>query len=112
LDAYHAPQPDLLLLKWREDCYTDGLPRPEDVLLLVEVADTSAELDRGEKLAAYAGANIGEYWILEQPAGVLTVCRDPRPTQRRYGRVIDHREGTVTPQALPDVPVDVAWLLA
>ena len=50
------PEPDAMLLKPREDDYTGGHPGPEDVLLLIEVADTTINYDRGIKLAAYARA--------------------------------------------------------
>jgi Uma2 family endonuclease len=54
LDDHSEPQPDLALLRRREDFYRDALPTPDDVLLVVEVADTSVEYDRQVKLPIYA----------------------------------------------------------
>ena len=68
------PQPDVMLLRLRDDLYEDSHPKPEEVLLLVEVADTTVEYDRGSKLSAYARAGIPEVWIVtrkERPHRVL-----------------------------------------
>src|SRR6266581_3181743 len=63
LDEYSEPQPDLMLLKPDADDYTSRHPRPEDVLLLVEVPDTTLAFDREQKLPIYARAGISEVWI-------------------------------------------------
>ena len=51
-------EPDVMLLRWRDDFYESGHPGPEDVLLLIEVSDTTVDYDRSAKLAAYAVAGI------------------------------------------------------
>jgi Uma2 family endonuclease len=58
------PQPDAALLRWRDDYSSLKPPTAEDVLLVVEVSDTSLKYDKSEKLALYAGAGIAEYWIV------------------------------------------------
>ena len=65
------PQPDITLLRWRDDYYSGQRPQPEDVILLVEVADSSLKLDRGSKLQLYAGAGIQEYWVVNLVEGSL-----------------------------------------
>src|SRR2546426_2118990 len=59
------PQPDLALLRPRADFYAAGHPGPEDVLLMVEVADTSATSDRAVKVPLYARAGIEEVWLID-----------------------------------------------
>lgn len=58
------PQPDLSVLKWRDDFYEHSLPTPDDVLLLIEVSDTTLKFDRQVKLPLYAGAGVGEFWLV------------------------------------------------
>jgi Uma2 family endonuclease len=64
LDDYSEPQPDVAVLKPREDFYEQSLPTPADVLLLIEVADTTLEYDRQIKLPLYARAGVPEVWIV------------------------------------------------
>src|SRR5436190_15615228 len=63
LDDYSQPQPDLALLRRRDDFYSSSLPRPADVLLVIEVADTTLEYDRFVKLPLSAHAGIPEAWL-------------------------------------------------
>jgi Uma2 family endonuclease len=65
LDLYHEPQPDLVLLRPRADDYASQLPGPSDILLIVEVADSSSDYDREVKSRVYAKAGIGEYWLAD-----------------------------------------------
>jgi Uma2 family endonuclease len=73
------PQPDITLLKWRDDLYSaSGVPpTADDVLLVVEVSDSSLKFDRREKLALYAGAGIPDYWIANLRDKVLEIYSDP-----------------------------------
>src|SRR5262245_57243551 len=64
LDEHSEPQPDVILLKPISDDYTNRLPRPDDVYLLVEVSETTLNLDRAEKLPIYGRAGILELWIV------------------------------------------------
>lgn len=73
------PEPDLSILRWREDQYAARHPQPEDVLLLIEVADSSLEFDREIKLPLYAEAGIVEFWILNLIDQQLEVHCDPQP---------------------------------
>lgn len=70
-------QPDLAILKFREDFYTRSHPKPEDVLLLIEVADSSLEKDRTVKLPLYASAGIPEVWIVNLPEQQIERYREP-----------------------------------
>ena len=71
------PEPDIAILKPRPDRYATGKPGPDDVLLLVEVADSSLDYDRGEKRDLYARGGIGEYWAVNLLADEVEVCRGP-----------------------------------
>ena len=110
LDDYSEPQPDLMLLKNSATDYTQRLPAPEDVFLLVEVSDSSLDYDRGDKMRAYARAGIPEVWIVNLVDKGIEVYREPGPTS--YASVKILRPGEkASPQAFPDVQVDIAKLL-
>ena len=102
LDEHSEPQPDVTLLQCRDDFYRNGHPGPGDVLLLIEVADSSVEFDRTVKLAAYARAGIPEVWIAARPERRIEVYTDPDAGS--YATVRYHGPGeTVAPQAFPDI---------
>src|SRR5205823_12244048 len=75
-----VPQPDVVLLRPREDFYRRPGPTPADVLLLVEVSDTTLAYDRGRKLPLYARARIPELWIVDINAGAVETFRTPDPS--------------------------------
>lgn len=64
LENNSAPEPDILVAKAEDSDYIDTPLRPQDVLLLVEIADSSLQIDRKIKTALYADADISEYWII------------------------------------------------
>lgn len=84
------PQPDITILKWRDDYYAGKRPQPEDVILLVEVAHSTLKFDRGSKLQIYAEASIQEYWVVNLVDSVIEAYADPGAgkygTARRAGR--------------------------
>lgn len=65
LDDGTEPQPDIAVLRWRDDFYVDSHPTPADVLLVIEVADSSLVMDLGMKARSYARAGIPEYWVFD-----------------------------------------------
>jgi len=79
LDGYSEPQPDILLLRPRDDFYAHAHPGPEDVLLVVEVADTAVEYDRRIKFSYYARAGISEAWLVDLSGGAVEVYRGLSP---------------------------------
>lgn len=74
---HSEPQPDAAVVKEREDGYRKAHPLPEDVLLIIEVADTSVEFDMQVKAHLYARAGIPEYWVVDVKAGCLQVFTSP-----------------------------------
>ena len=106
LNDVSMPEPDVMLLKRREDFYKGRHPGPEDVLLLIEVADTSVEYDRGVKLSAYARAGIAEVWIVVRKERRVEVYT--RPGEGGYANVRRvGPEGKIAPGAFPDVELEV-----
>jgi Uma2 family endonuclease len=105
------PQPDLLLLRPRAVSYSREHPIPEDVLLAVEVAETTVRFDRLVKARLYARAGIAEFWLLLTMDGTVEVYRAPGPdgytsvTQRGSGQV-------ASPLAFPDVGFTVTDFFA
>lgn len=77
LDDNSEPQPDIALLRLRDDFYEAGHPQAEDVLLLVEVADTTIEFDREVKIPLYAEAGISEVWVVDINGQCLEVYQQP-----------------------------------
>jgi Uma2 family endonuclease len=110
LGDHSEPQPDVLLLKPAKDYYRQQHPQPEDVYLLVEIADTSLESDQEQKLPAYGRAGVSEVWIVNLNELTIEVYREPH--FNGYGGKIVLRAGDqATPSAFPEVAVDVAELL-
>jgi len=79
LDDHSEPLPDIALLQPRADYYRNGHPGPEEVLLLIEVADRSLAYDRNVKLPRYARAGIAETWLVDLGGRELTLHRRPGP---------------------------------
>ena len=78
LDDGSEPQPDFAVLRPRADDYATSTPRAADVLLLIEVADSSVADDRSEKGPLYAEHGIAEYWIVTPAERIVEVYREPR----------------------------------
>ena len=101
------PQPDVMLLRPPLARYGTVIPGPADVLLLVEVADTSQYRDRVVKLPRYARAAVPEVWSVDLMIGVIDIHLEPTPSGYRLSRRVERGE-IVAPTAFPDVelPVD------
>ena len=86
LDDHSEPQPDVAVLKARPDFYGSAHPRPEDVLLVIEVSDTTLEYDRKVKVPLYARAGIPEMWVVNLPEERIEVHSDPAGGEYRAVR--------------------------
>ena len=82
LNNLSEPEPDIALLKPRADFYESGHPQPQDIFLLIEVADSSIEYDRDVKIPLYASSGITEVWLVDIYQQVITVYR--YPTEHDY----------------------------
>ena len=110
LDAYNEPEPDLMLLRPRPDGYRAGHPGAADVLLLIEVSESSLAYDRGAKLALYAKFGVPEVWIVDLFGAAVEVCREPK--EGAYASRERLTGGLLAPALVPGVTIDVARLLA
>jgi len=110
LDVRSELQPDVALLRSHQDFYAGGHPGPQDVLLLIEVADTSLETDHQMKLPLYAKAGIAEVWIIDLLDRQVEVYQ--QPTKRRYQSVQWFNESDqVVSRAFPKIPFQVNEIL-
>jgi Uma2 family endonuclease len=110
LDAYNEPEPDLMLLRPRADDYQANHPGAADVLLLIEVSDSSLAYDRGAKLALYARFGVVEVWIIDIAGAAVEIYRGPK--EGGYASQERRTAGSLTPDLVPSVAIDVAALLA
>ena len=110
LDDGSEPQPDISILRLRADNYRNAHPGPADILLLIEVSDSSIIYDRNVKVSLYARAGIIETWLINLVADCIEVYREPG-AQGYQQSLILHRGDTITPQALPDITLNVDDIL-
>jgi Uma2 family endonuclease len=109
LSDYSEPQPDLALLRRRDDFYRERHPRPDDVLLIVEIAATSLRFDRETKLPLYARHGIPEMWLVD--LGSRRFSRYRAPLQGAYTLVDEPDLGTqLEVSTLSGVTVDLQRL--
>lgn len=110
LDESSEPEPNLALLRPREDFYAARHPGPHDVLLIVEVSDTSLWVDRRIKAPLYAAAGIPELWLVDLRAGELLVHRGPGPQGWSAVQRLERgqRVALPLPRAAGEPPVEVA----
>jgi Uma2 family endonuclease len=105
----YEPMPDVVVLKPCADFYVHG-HKPDDVLLVIEVADSSRDYDLNEKARLYAAALIPEYWVADLVEDTLVVHR--QPTTNGYGSVQSLKRGQMlAPLAFPDWELAVEALL-
>ena len=109
LGEHSEPEPDLMLLRPREDFYRDAHPGPEDVYLVIEVSETSLAYDREVKLPLYARFGVPEVWLVNLVEDRLEVYRTPRGGSYTHKAV--YTQGRVAPQAFPDLDLDVTTIL-
>jgi Uma2 family endonuclease len=110
LDRYNEPEPDLVLLRPRADFYASRLPGPADILLIIEVAESSMDYDREVKAPLYAGSAVPEYWVVDLNTNQLLCHADPADGAYRALRY--YRPGeSVAPAQLPGLVIAVGDLL-
>jgi Uma2 family endonuclease len=109
LDLHSEPQPDLAILRPRGDFYRLSHPRPNDVLLLIEVSEATLRYDQEVKLRLYARAGVPEVWIVDLESSVLLIYT--KPAGEEYGERQElGAPGVLAPSALPEAAIDLSTL--
>jgi Uma2 family endonuclease len=107
LGEFSQPQPDLMLLRRRADFYDSKTPESADVLLLIEVSDSSLAYDQGVKLNLYARYGVAEYWVVDVEGRRIVTYREP--AAKGYRRKAEFEvPDALTPQAFPELKIAVA----
>jgi Uma2 family endonuclease len=104
------PEPDFMLLKPDVDGYKTRHPVADDVLLLIEVADSSLLFDQNQKLRLYAMHNVPEYWLLNLNDKCLEVYRKPKGELFAEKTTLYHGDN-ITLSQLPDINIEVTEVL-
>jgi Uma2 family endonuclease len=111
LSGRSEPQPDVMVLKSRPDDYIDALPEPADVMVLIEVADSSIDYDRKTKLPLYARHGIPEVWLIDLNTQLLE--HYTQPGDEDYGQLVTlDKRHKISPALLPNVIIDLEPLLS
>ena len=105
------PQPDLALLRPSPDFYAGEHPRAEDILLLIEVADTSLAYDREVKVPTYARHGVLEVWVADLGGAGVEVYRQPAADGYAHVERLDDPEAVVSPLLLPRLRLPVRVLV-
>src|SRR5205807_2445698 len=90
LGGIQEPEPDLALVRGREQDYERRHPGPEDIVAIMEVSDSSLTLDRSTKQRLYASAAIPIYWIVNLVDNQIEVYGDPQTTEGKYLKRTDY----------------------
>lgn len=94
----------------REDFYQSGHPQPQDILLIIEVADTTVESDREVKIPLYANSGIVEFWLVNIPAECVEIYQQPSGDSYQNVQIFQ-RGQSIFVEAFPDVNFTVDEIL-
>jgi Uma2 family endonuclease len=111
LDDYSEPEPDIALVRFRENDYADAHPAPADIFLLVEVAQSSLTFDREIKIPQYARAGVSEVWLFNLEHQHVECFSEPGPRGYAVTRIV-RRGATLAPHAFPHASANLDDLLA
>jgi Uma2 family endonuclease len=107
---YNEPEPDVAVTTQPYTAYLERHPEPADLLLVIEVSDTTLRFDLSTKAALYARAGIDDYWVVDLAGRQIVVHR--QPTSEGYQEIIAYAEAEeLAPRARPEACVRVASLL-
>jgi Uma2 family endonuclease len=110
VNPYSAPEPDVVILRFREDFYASGKAKPEDVLLIIEVSDSTVRFDRQTKMPLYARAGIEEAWLVNLPRKALEVYRSPVNGKYQIVQKLGKNE-SIAPLNFPELQVSVSNII-
>lgn len=110
VNDYSEPLPDVALLKPRDDFYAQANPQAADVLLLIEVADSSVEYDRDIKIPLYAQASVAEVWLVNLLGEAIEICS--QPLEGKYREIYRVKRGeSFSAKSIPDLTIDAHDIL-
>ena len=110
INIFSAPEPDVAILRFRSDFYSGGKARPEDILLLIEVADTTVHSDRQIKIPLYARARVPEVWLVNLPRKLVEVYTAPKNGKYQVVRKAGKSE-ILSPIVLPELNIKVSDII-
>ena len=110
LAEFSEPQPDIALLIHREDFYRNAMPTAADVLIVIEVADSTLESDRRYKMPLYAQAEIPEAWLVDLPEERIEVYSEPKNGTYQLTRIFQ-REDVVKSHTQSEIEISVNDIL-
>ncbi len=110
LDDFSEPEPDLAIVGGTALEYADHHPRPSDIALIVEVADSTLRPDCEVKDKLYAQAGIVDYWVLDLKNRQLHIFRNPTPTGYTSHLILTE-PNQITPLAFPNLTLTLTDLL-
>lgn len=112
LPSNSEPEPDFAIVRNRADNYVSAHPRPSDVLLLIEISDSTLQYDRNVKISLYSEAGISDYWIFNLVDNHLEAYSEPyQDMQGRFGyamKRITLPNQTVALPGFPDLAIDLS----
>lgn len=88
IDDFNEPEPDFALLKPREDFYSESHPLPDDILLLIEVSDSTLNYDREIKKTLYAEAGVVEFWLVNLTENTIECYSSPKNGNYRLVKIV------------------------
>lgn len=109
LNDYTEPQPDIAVLHYRADYYAQAHPTADDILLLIEVADTSVAYDREEKISRYAAAGVPEAWIVDLSQQLIEQYTSPAKGHYTHIQKVLRGERITSP-TLPRIALNTSLL--
>jgi len=110
LDPRWEPQPDIALLRRSGGFHGEWVATARDVVLVIEVADSSLERDRDVKIPRYAHEGIAEAWLVDLNNDRITCHRDPRPNGYTETRIVKRGERLRVEQ-VPDLEITAEQIL-
>jgi Uma2 family endonuclease len=110
ISPFSAAEPDVAILRFRADFYSTGKARPEDILLLIEVADTTVQSDRQTKIPLYARAEVPEVWLVNLPRKIIEVYTEPKNGKYQVVRKAGKSE-ILKPKMIAELSAKVAEIL-
>ncbi|MEO0330901.1 MAG: Uma2 family endonuclease [Bacteroidota bacterium] len=106
IPEHSEPEPDVMLLKPRDDFYANAHPEPQDVYLLIEVADSSLDFDRKVKLPLYAEAQVSEVWIVNLADKQIEVHRSSAEGEYQQTEIVKRDQAITIPHFLISVAAE------